>query len=278
MVAIPERNVIFDKLEDGEIDNSPRPYLGYSMIGEQCLRYLQYYHRMAFTAKISRRISRLFEFGKYMEKVFEDDLSRIGIKMRDAQIEVVGFMGHWKGHLDGILSGVPTAEKTDHLAEFKTHNDEQFKKLQKEKDVKKTHPKHFYQATAYMGRMKLKRALYLGYNKNDSSYYAERLYFDKEEFDELVFKEEAVVKNAKLFPRIGNGKETWHECRFCPAKQVCYNKEPIVRNCRTCEHVEVHLKGQWKCGNKKSHMHGKVLMLKNQESACDMYELDEELQ
>ena len=278
MVAIPERNVILEKLEEGEVENNPRPYLGYSMIGEKCLRYLQYCHRMAFTNTITNRINRLFNFGKHMEYVFTADLEHnLGLLIGSAQKEMIGYKGHWKGHIDGLATKVPTAEKTVHLLEYKTHNDEQFKLLMRHKEVKKSHPKHYWQATAYMGHLKITRTLYLGYNKNDSSYYVERIHFNKEDFEELEFKSRAVVDNVKLFPRIGPGKESWHECRFCPAKQVCYNKAQPERNCRTCQHVEVHDKGVWKCG----HPSLKIPMkrsISEQEEACDLYQLDEELQ
>lgn len=274
MVMLPERNIILEKLENGEVENNPRPYLGYSMIGEQCLRYLQYYHRLAYKNTITRRIKRLFNFGKYMENVFYEDLKAVGCKIGDTQTEMVGASGHWKGHCDGTLMQVPGAEKTKHLLECKTHNDDQFKKLQKAGEVRKTHFKHFAQSIMYMGKMKLTRALYLGYNKNDSAYYIERIHFDKEEFEELEFKENAVISNVKLFPRIGNGKETWHECRFCDAKKVCFNKVAIERNCRTCEHVEMHSKGKWLCGVSKIK---KELTLDAQMKACPKYELDVEL-
>lgn len=277
MVAIPERNVILEKLEEGEIENNPRPYLGYSMIGEKCLRYLQYYHRMAFKDTITRRINRLFNFGKHMEDVFIGDLEAIGAVVKNQQKEMIGYKGHWKGHIDGTALKIPTAEKTEHLLEFKTHNDDQFKLLKRHNDISKSHPKHFWQATAYMGHLKLTRTLYLGYNKNDSAYYIERLHFDKESFEELEFKSRAIVDNVKLFPRLGPGKESWHECRYCPAKRVCFNKVEPERNCRTCQHVEVHDKGTWYCGSPSLKKPVK-LSLTDQEAACPLYELDEELQ
>ena len=267
---------MLDALDGDDVDNSPRHYLGYSQIGEKCVRFLQYYHRRAYTAKISRRIRRLFDFGHIMEQVFYADFDRIGISVQRVQEEIVGYMGHWKGHIDGTGIGVPGAEKTVHLLECKTHNDASFQRLIKAGDVAISHPGHLHQATSYMGHLNLTRTLYLAYNKDDSSYWPQRISFDKDLFEELEFKSRFVVNNEHLAQRLGPGKETWHECRFCDAKSICYGKEQINRNCRTCVHVEVHPKGTWKCG----HPSLKVAMTRNwkeQIEACNKYELDEGL-
>lgn len=272
MALIPQQNKIYDALENRVVNNNPRGYLGYSQMGEQCIRYLQYCLRMAFTEQITVRVKRLFNFGHYMEQVFIDDLISIGCKIENRQAEVIGFAGHWKGHIDCTVVGLPGAEKTIHLGEFKTHNDANFKLLKKHEHdggVAKSFPKHFVQANTYMGKFGYDRALYIGYNKNDSQYYVERLYFNEKEFKGAEHKEKEVLFAEGLYPRIGSGKETWHECKFCPAKQVCFGKEQPVRNCRTCEFVSIEDNGKWSCGITK-----KVLDEKAQAKACSKYKLE----
>ena len=229
---------------------------------------------MAFKAKISKRIRRLFDHGHLMEDYMVNDLNAIGIKVFRRQEEIVDCFGHWKGHMDGIALGVPMAEKTEHLLEMKTMNDDQFKMLVKAQNVLKSHPKHFWQANTYMGKYKLKRALYMSYNKNDSQYYVERLYFDKEKFEEAEHKEMAVITEHELYPQIGTKKETWHECKFCDARKICFKKEQPAINCRTCQFVEVKPNGVWACGKNK----GKVMSLEAQAIACKLYKLDEVLE
>lgn len=260
------------RLNEQEIEKDLRGYNGLSSIGEKCLRKLQLGHYNCYTTKNTIRILRLFNEGHRMEPVLVDLLNQeLGIEHYDDQRQVVGFSGHWKGHIDGV--GVfnyqsPLAEAYDDefLTEFKTHNDKSFKDLLKN-GVIKSKPGHYAQMTAYMGYLGLKKALYIAYNKNDSEIYHEWIDFDPEYFKELQRKEAEVVMAESLIERVGTNKPSWFECKMCDAKDVCFGKKEINKSCKNCKWVDVLDGGKWECRHLVTEL--------SEFRPCDEYELGE---
>jgi len=222
-----------------------RNYSGMSGIGNKCIRALQYASRNAFDKEIPARVNRIFEAGHKFEDIMIESLKSAGVEVFDEQLEVVGFAGHWKGHIDGKCIGVLEAPKTVHLAEFKTMKDSKFKTVVKKK-VKDAFPGYYAQMQMYMHYTKLTRALFMAINKDTCDYYIERIHYDKNFSLELVRKSEEVFLMEYLSHRIGN--EDSFDCRFCNAKQVCFGEIEINKNCRTCENVDIENEGKWVCG------------------------------
>ena len=124
-----------------------RGYLGASIIGHHCDRYLWYSFRACCKEDFPGRIYRLFETGDLAEIRFTKELRAIGCTVHDVdpntgeQFEINDFGGHFSGHMDGCALGIPDAPKTWHVLEFKTHNAKSFAKLVKE-GVKASKPVH----------------------------------------------------------------------------------------------------------------------------------------
>ena len=267
MAIIPQNDPIYHILNNKEKVEWPRPYLGLSMIGESCHRYLQYYHYWAFKVSISTRIDRLFGFGHMMEPQMITDLSQCGIFVTGTQTEIIATAGHWKGHCDGI--GVSEADMDQKFnVEFKTHNDKNFKTLVSK--GAEAFPKHVHQANSYCGYLDLPYTFYLAYNKNDSKYHYETIQFDIDMFKEDKKKEMEVISSDVLLPRIGNGTAVWHECKMCDAAIVCFKRKKPPVSCRTCEKVDVDMGGRWICS-----LTDLDLTVDRQKEACDEYELGE---
>ena len=126
-----------------------RGYLGASIIGHHCERYLWYCFRQCCKPDFSGRMYRLFETGDLEEPRFIRELRAIGCTVHDTdengeQFEVSAFGGHFSGHMDGCALGIPEAPKTWHVLEFKTHNAKSFRGLVK-KGVKESKPQHYAQ-------------------------------------------------------------------------------------------------------------------------------------
>lgn len=255
-----------------EIETDLRGYNGLSGIGEKCLRKLQLAHYDLYTTKHSIRVLRLFNEGHRMEPVMIELLAKqLGIRHFDDQQQVVGFSGHWKGHIDG--KGEFTESSTfsglvdgTFLTEFKTHNDKSFKDLLKN-GVIKSKPGHYAQMTSYMGYTGLDKALYVAYNKNDSTVYHEWVSFDPEYFRELQRKEAEIVLADALIERVGTNKSTWFECKMCDAKDVCFGKKTPRSSCKNCKWVDVLNDGKWECRNLVTEL--------SEFRPCDDYELGE---
>jgi len=254
---------MMEDLNDTVVENNHRSYNGLSAIGTECYRKLQFDHYWAYDNEITSRIERLFNIGHKSEEMMESDLQSLGWGVYNQQLEIVATAGHWKGHIDGMIKG----GKHFGLVEMKTHNSKSFKDLDKQK-VKRSKPTHYAQMQAYMGYLALDWCLYVAYNKDTSAYYLEKVDFCKETFQELKRKELEIIASSELLPRIGTGKSTWFQCKFCPAADVCYGDEMPSANCRTCKHVDILDKGKWECG-----LHKYSLSTEDQIFGCHEYSL-----
>lgn len=239
---------------NNEMRPSPsRGYNGLSAIGEKCHRKLQLSHYNAISAEHSVRILRLFKFGHQMEPVLIKALKDcLGIEVYNDQEEVIGFAGHWKGHIDGLGRFLKDSKFAHYhnkpfLCEFKTHKASSFADLKKN-GVQKSKPMHYSQMTSYAGHLGgIELQLYVAYNKDTSEIYIEWVPFDAPHFEELKRKESEVVLADTLLPRIGNDSPMWFDCKMCDGLEVCFGRTTPNKNCKTCEHVDILDKGVWKC-------------------------------
>ena len=232
-------------LESPVINADLRPYLGMSQLGHDCNRFIWLQFRWAFKDTFSSRMGRLFKRGHREEVEIEKELAKIGITCGETQTEMVAGFGHMKGHNDGVLIGVPEAPKTPHNAEYKTMNDKWFKDLCKHGSVKVAQPKYYAQSVLYMHFLKLTRTLFVAVNKNDDSYYVERLKEDKVFALDLNRKGENIILSELPPPKVF--KATWWKCKFCAARGICHFGKAWETNCRTCVHCSPELDGKWAC-------------------------------
>jgi hypothetical protein len=183
---------MIDSAHEGRQER-PRPHLGCSTLGHHCDRWLWLSFRWAVVESFPGRILRLFRRGQLEEDLIISDLRSIGIDIEGSQ-DRVDFGSHVSGSVDGIIHhGVPTAEKTKHVAEFKTHSKKSFDDLKK--GVKASKPMHYVQMQVYMLGLKLKRALYVAVCKDDDRLHTERIYFDED------VANKAVAPRPRLVPR-----------------------------------------------------------------------------
>ena len=266
-------NSIYDASKKQGDAEPKRGYLGASIIGHPCERYLWFYFRGCFHEDFPGRMYRLFDSGDCAEIRFVQDLRKIGCTVHDIdssgkQFAVSAFGGHFSGHMDGCALGVPEAPKTWHVLEFKTHSVKSFAKLKKE-SVQKAKPMHFAQMQAYMGLAKMTRSLYLAVNKDTDELYSERIRFDSEFFDSLMEKAERIIFSDSFPYRIAD-RPDWYECSYCPAKVICFGGAkkvlPVLyASCRQCCHASPVLGGEasWKC-----ELHDRRLSESDQDKAC----------
>lgn len=241
------------KLGDAE---PKRGYLGASIIGHECERFLWYMFRGCVREKFDGRMHRLFETGHLEEARFVRELRGIGCTVHEVdpntkeQIEVTAFGGHFKGHMDGVGLGVLEAPKTWHVLEFKTHNDASFEKL-KNNGVKDSKPQHYAQMQIEMGLASLTRALYLARNKNTDELYSERIEYSASDYKALLAKAERVIFSMEPCLRMAKRSDDFR-CTYCPAKDLCWGTGAVAlpipeKTCRTCCHATPEKDGSWSC-------------------------------
>lgn len=250
-------------------DDGHRPHLGASLIGHACERHLWLTFRWARRANFPGRVLRLFDTGKREEARIVDDLRGIGCEVFDTQPDgsqwrIETFGGHFSGSLDGAVRGVPEAPLTWHVLEAKTHNAKSFADLSK-KGVEVSKPMHYAQMQVYMGFTGMERALYFAVCKDTDEIYTERVHFDREKFQRLVNKAEAVIFAAEPPPRISSDP-AWFECKFCDHHALCHGTTVAEPNCRSCAHVTPARDGTWQCER-----HGSALGDVEQRKGCQAH-------
>ena len=256
----------------------PRTYLGASIIGHPCSRYLWYCFRHCCQGDFSGRMYRLFETGNLEEYRMAAELVSIGceVHVQDEhgnQFSVQDIAGHFGSHLDGWALGIPEAPKTEHILEFKTHNRKSFDKLVVE-GVQKSKPQHYCQMQVYMHLTGMKRALYLARNKDTDELYSERVHYNKEDALALMARALMIITSQEPPQGISDRSDYW-ECRYCDANKICHGgkpDDPVLAlpsvSCRQCCHATPKLDGiaRWQCELK-----GKSLSKQEQDRACDRH-------
>lgn len=270
----PTVQAIYDLHQQREEDGRPpRGYLGGSVLGADCDRFLWYTFRGCVPRGVDAkpgdhpgRLYRLFQTGHLMEDRFVEELRGIGCEVvqfdeargldkrgRPQQILVSLLAGHLRGHLDGAALGVPEAPKTWHVLEFKTHNEKSFARL-KAKGLKEAKSEHWAQCQVYMGGTRMTRALYLAVNKNTDELYVERVRYDATAYQNLIDRGARVIRATQPPQRITERPDDWR-CQFCRAKPLCFGLDETravalpAKTCRTCCHATAVTDGDggWTC-------------------------------
>lgn len=234
-----------------------------SKLGEECERSLWYTYR--WTTPLERfegRIERLFQTGHREEERMIADLRAIGCDVIDRDPATgeqwrVTFAPWLGGSADGKATGVPGAEKTEHLLECKTHNEKSFAAW-KQKGVELSKPVHYAQMQLYMHGLGLTRALYIAHNKNTDEVDAERVKYDPLAAEKLLAKAERIAFAPTPLP-----KQESYACKWCRHEKTCRYDDFARVNCRTCLHSELTRDGEWRCT-----AHGRALTIEEQRAGC----------
>lgn len=231
---------------NSEIDRS-RKYLGMSGVGGECLRAMQLnFYKVCFS-EIPANLRRIFQMGHLIEKMVVDELIEIGMKVYGTQDEVIGFGGHWLGHIDGVILGLIENPDEEHLLEVKSMKNELFCKFQL-LGLEKSHPVYYDQVMIYMHYKKLDKTFFIVMNKNTQLYATEIIEYDNDRAEELLEKTREVLLADKLFERIGTYDS--YVCQYCRSKEYCFGKIEINPNCRNCDLLDILPEGKFECQNK----------------------------
>lgn len=252
---------IYNSYEQEQRQQIPRTYLGASIIGAECDRFLWYQFRHCTQEQFNGRMLRLFETGQQEEARMADDLQRIGCEVYQndpstgQQFEFSAVSGHVLVHLDGAALGVPEAPETWHLLEFKTHNDKSFKELKK-KGIADSKPLHYAQCMAGMYMSGLRRALYFAKNKDAEELYTDRIRYDADEAKKIIERAKRIIESNLPPPGVASRPDDFR-CKFCSAYSVCWGgmkTDPAVplplKSCRQCCHatpITSEDGGKWHC-------------------------------
>jgi hypothetical protein len=205
----------------------PRPYLGASIVGSECLRKVQFDWWCKPTH--SARLREIFARGHYFEAQSRERLIAAGFKF--APPEVLGFSavnGALRGNADGIMIAGPDLPGAcliyPLLWEHKAINARNWKALERD-GLEKTFPQYAAQVSLYQAYLDITNpALFTALNADT----CERLHFlvpfnaERAQFwsDRAVTIIEA-TRAGELLPRGFDDPRDWH-CRMCPHAERCW--------------------------------------------------------
>jgi hypothetical protein len=203
----------------------PRPYLGASIVGSECLRKVQFDWWCKPTH--SARLREIFARGHYFEAQSRERLIAAGFEF--APPEVLGFSavnGALCGNADGIIiAGLPGAYLIYPLLwEHKAINARNWKALERD-GLEKTFPQYAAQVSLYQAYLNITNAaLFTAINADT----CERLHFlvpfnaERAQLwsDRAVTIIEA-TRAGELLPRGFDDPKDWH-CRMCPHTERCW--------------------------------------------------------
>lgn len=279
MVALPvlQASTVTGIYAGWERDRKEFDTIGISIsaLGSDCDRAIWYDFRWGSAPEVmTGQKLRRFETGNIEETRLLNDLRRISkdVEVIDVnpetgrQFKVYSVGGHVRGKLDGLVTGIPEAPKTQHVVEAKSHNDKSYKELVK-KGLKVAKPGHYRQCLYYLGETGLTRCLYLAVNKNTDEVYSERVEFDPVAFMVLKARLERIIESARAPSRIAEDPAKW-PCIMCKHKDVCFSDKFGRNHCRTCiSSTPVVVEGSndatWTCNR-----HGKTLTVDEQRAGC----------
>lgn len=226
--------LIDQALESGNRKQSPRNYLGASLLGDECSRKLQFHFFNVPKDEgkdFSGRILRIFERGHAGEARMTMYLRQAGFILRTTgqngkQFEFSLLDGLIKGHCDGVLVGGPGLIKYPALWENKCLGAKYWKQLEKEK-LKKFSPTYYGQCQLYMAYFELtdNPALFTALNADTEEIYIELIPFDGAVAQQVSDNAVRIIKACQageLLERLSNDP-SFYKCKWCEWNQRCFS-------------------------------------------------------
>lgn len=249
------REIVYD-IDQAAIqlyDNGFRRHLGASLIGEPCYRKLWFGFRWVYKVPLEGRQLRLFNRGHREEARFTEWLRLKGHIVNDLdpatglqwRVDAVG--GHFGGSQDGEMFLAPKYNyKEPMLLEYKTNGTGAGFNKVKEQGIRIGKPVHSDQMNTYGTIKKYKYGVYLNVNKNDDDIACEVVKLDWDRGAALETKARVIILSQEAPPRIAENPSA-QVCQWCDYKDVCYFREPLQKNCRSCVNASPIADKQWQC-------------------------------
>ncbi len=242
--------------------------LGASEIAHSCERYLWYGFRHADEKKVSQKSISSFSQSLRQETELKTGLQSIGVQVveKDQSGKVYRFQSEtnpfFSDQMQGAVLGLPEAEKTWHVYQTVLLNQNKFENVEK-LGLAAAKPNTHDRIQMLMHWSKMTRGLFIAVNKNDDSFYVERIKYNSKLCVALEERAERVVFSPTPLEKINHSID-YYECRLCSRNSMCHGNALPAVVCRTCCHSTPQDSGDWLCEK-----HGHILTEQDQKQACD---------
>lgn len=245
----------------------PRGYLGMSSIGRPCERALWYGFRWAASPEFDAATLKRFEDGHRGEDLQAERLALVdGVElltrdpMTGGQYAAVDHGGHFRGHCDGLITGLLQAPRTRHVWEHKQVGDTKQKALEKAKAEKgekgalaEWDETYHAQAQLYMAYFGCERHYLTCASPGGRRTVSVRTDFDPDAATRLRDRALRIIQASEPPPRISD-KAEYYICKWCDYSDICHGAALPAPGCRTCCHAtpEFDGDGRWSCARWQS--------------------------
>lgn len=220
---------LIPELEKLTTVTNPRGYIGCSVIGHECDRYIwlnKYGKQLKY--EIPFRLGRIFERGNLEEERIFSSLKKLScVELLSTQLSFASSI--LQGSCDAVIRDKPGNQ---YILELKTMNDGNFKRLKKH-GLSKSNATYWSQCQAYMHLaielllLDFKGVLFLAVNKNDESMYEEFIEYDPMFGEGLVAKAKRIGQLNEIPDGIFSAEKKPQACFNCSFHKHCYG-EPNV--------------------------------------------------
>jgi hypothetical protein len=205
----------------------PRPYLGASIVGDECARRVQFDWWCAPLHSVRTR--EIFARGHYFEARMRERLAAAGFKFAPPEaLAFVAANGDLRGHADAVVIAGPDLPGAYLIYPFvwecKALNAKNWRALERD-GLEKAFPKYAAQVALYQAYLDLTNpALFSAWNVDT----CEQLHFlvPFEAARAQLWSDRAVTiieatRASELLPRAYDDPEDWH-CRVCSHRERCW--------------------------------------------------------
>lgn len=234
----PLIDIIFNNVV-AEAEKEPkRKYIGASSIGDRCYRrlWLQFY-KPETAAPAPATLTLAANDGHRSELIMAGYLQAIpgiDLKTHKADGTQYGFSdhgGYFKGHFDGIISGLPEIPRTTCIWEHKSKNHRLYDELTKLKDknpigevLRMWDYTYYCQAVIYMHYAELSTH-YMTVSAAGMRNFQSVITYANPEFAEGLIQKAARIIDMESPPIGISQTPSWWECKMCKFNKECFKNE-----------------------------------------------------
>ena len=180
--------------------------------------------------------------------------------------------GHFQGTLDILTRGWEDQDKNIKKEDWINTECKTFKNTRFNEWVKKglflSDQAYFAQAQVYMNKKNIKYTVIIGVNKDTEQIHVEIIAYNPmfanqyiDNADKIIFGKCPAINftNPNAISNNGMG------CKICKYRTICWEQQPLDKNCRTCEFIKPMQDGTWFCTKLNK-------TIKNQKKPCECYQ------
>jgi hypothetical protein len=206
---------------------APRPYLGASIVGDPCLRKVQFDWWCA--SFLSARTLLKFDRGHAFEVLIRARLEKAGFAFAPSEtLEFRAFDNILRGHADGVVIAKPAMPgaylPTPFVWECKALNNKNWLAVERD-GLEKAFPKYYVQLVLYQHYLnKTNPALLTCVNADTCEALYSPVPYDVDRAQTAIKRVEMIIeatKRGELLPRAYDDPEDWR-CGMCPFKTKCW--------------------------------------------------------